>query len=152
MFLAVTEAERKRPLLYCYWSERWQAYLLPFLMHQNDINGNFNAKDYVSTYVKHQYRSTARATGKFVVSVKQNQEHPTEYWLYAFEFYSLVLPEEFSSKGPCRWLDLDRLSDPKYPEAKINGDVIRAIRAYWGTWLDNLERSAVSVQWSLFGD
>ena len=152
MFLAVAEPPGMNPHLYCYRSDRWNAYLLPFFKHEHATRRPAAPHLLVEEHVARRYRSHAVHTKKFVVSVKRNEEHPDEWWLYVFEFYNLILPEDFKFSDNHRWLDLERLSDPYYREAAVNGDIIRAIRSYFGTGLHGLERSPIKFNEALFGD
>ena len=145
MFLAVAEFKGKHPHLYCYKSERWDAYLIPFFKHDSEASGASTPAESLKNHVATRYRSHATKTGKNLVSVKQNQEHPEEWWLYAFEFHNLILPVDFEFSTNHRWIDLERLSDPRFREAAVNGDVIRAIRSHFGTGLAKLERSPTRI-------
>lgn len=151
MFLVVAQPAGMKPHLYCYRSERWGAYLLPFFKHVDGSDGATPPSLAVDEHVARHFHSRVIPTGKFMVSVKINEEHPDEWWLYAFEFYSLVLPENFEISERHRWLDLERLSDPKHREAIVNGDLVRAIRSHFGTGLHGLERSPVTLNGARFG-
>jgi glycosyltransferase involved in cell wall biosynthesis len=152
MFLAVAEPLGMNPHLYCYRSDRWNAYLLPFFKHEYENGRAASPHLAAEEHVARRYFSHAIPTSKFVVSVKRNEEHPEEWWLYAFEFYNLILPADFQFSDNHRWLDLERLSNPDYREAAVNGDVIRTIRSYFGTGLHGLERSPVTINEVFLGD
>jgi hypothetical protein len=152
MFLMVAEPPWGSPCLYCYWSERWGAYLLPFFKHLGPLDTSRSSASTLKAHVKARYQSTARKLGMQIVSVKRNQEHPDELWLYAFEFYNVVLKDDFKLGDGNRWLDLERLSDPHHREAAVNGDILRAIRSSYGTGLHGLKRSNVDFDRASFGD
>lgn len=142
MFLIVADDRLNHPKLYCYRSERWDAYLLPFYRHPESATDT-SASNLLVSHVAGKYGSTPVKTGRWCVSVKQNAEHPDELWLYGFEFYSVVVPKGFTLPSGHAWLDLERLADPKFREAQVNGDVIRAVKTSFSIGLHDLQRSDV---------
>jgi nucleoside phosphorylase len=142
MFLIAKDEERNHPGLYCYRSDKWGAYLFPFYKHPDPAVA---PQDLVTArlfeHVRTRYLSEPIATKHYMISIKENQEYKGELWLYAFEFYSVVVPADFQLTQSHAWLDLERLADPRFREVSVNGDVIRAIKSCFGVGLHDLPRS-----------
>lgn len=141
MFLAVCQPAGQRPHLLCYWSPNWGAYFLPFYKPDSNPVGTTELPRALSEHVKKTYGGIAHSQDKFFVSIKKNEELKNECWLYAFEFYNLILPKDYQLPENYKWMTFDRLTDPEFPEAKLNGDVLKAIRSYFSKGMHNLERS-----------
>jgi len=145
MFLAVADLPSGKPGIYCYWSERWQSYLFPF--RKDDERSDEMRAGKIIQHSRDRYFCDAVELGKRVISVKRNQEHLTEMWLYCFEFFSITMGDGFNGRANHCWVDLDRLSDTRHREARVNGDIIRAIRRHFSAGLHGLPRS--SIDWSV---
>lgn len=150
MFIAVADLPSGKPGIYCYWSERWQCYLFPF-RKDDDTQDEERAKK-VLHHSRERYFCDAVNLDKRVVSVKRNQEHIREMWLYCFEFHSITMGNGFNGRSNHCWMDLDRLSDPQHREAQVNGDIIRAIRRHFSAGLQILPRSIVDWEVARFDD
>lgn len=144
MFLIIAEPPRQIPLIYCYWSQRWEAFLLPFFKHAHELGDAKQAQRALQRHSRDHYGAACRPTERYMVSVKQNREHPKEWWLYAFQFHGVVPAKSFAPSKRHEWLSLERLTDTHYPEARVNADVVRAIRDCFGTGLHDLPRSGIT--------
>lgn len=149
MFLSVVHPPKMHPHLKCYFAERWGANLIPFFKHPM---GSSNYQKDVIEHGRNHYQGEVHPTGKFLVSVKRNEQLKRELWLYCFELYSLVLPRNYKSDDDHVWLNLERLTDIKFPEANINGDIVRALRGHFGTGFHGIERSRVDWTELKLGD
>lgn len=141
MLLATRNAQQTNPELLCYWSHRWNCYLVPFYRVEAPTATTPLLKRTVSAHVESEYGGIVFDTGKRMVSIKPNIEYAYENWVYCFSFFNLLLPDDYEINSEMSWLTLDRLSEPGSPERLANGDVIRAIRDSFSVGLHNLRRS-----------
>lgn len=149
MFLSVVHPPGNHPHLKCYFAERWGANLVPFFKHPREREDYLEA---VQEHARDHYEAEIHPTGKAVISVKRNEQYKGELWLYCFEFFNLVLPHNYRSSEDHRWLNLERLSDENYPEAHVNGDIIRALREHFGTGFHGVMQSRIDSAELKLGD
>lgn len=141
MLLATRDAQNTNPELLCYWSHRWNCYLVPFYRMEAMARPTPQILQSLNAHAESEYGGIVTDTGKRMISIKPNIEYPSENWVYCFSFFDLLLPDGYKESSEMAWLTLDRLAEPGSSERAANGDVIRAIRDCFSVGLHNLQRS-----------